>query len=365
MAFTVFPIGEQNHQTQTMFLGDPISVSRNDNPKFKIFDTFVDKQMAFFWKPEEVKLTDERKQFKELSEAEKHIFLNNIKYQILLDSVQGRAPNLTFLEIASLPEIESWVSTWSFFEIIHSRSYTYILKNLFPDPSKVLDEITLDEEIINRALSISKHYDKLKELIIKHQTGELKDINELKKQLYFTLISVNALEGIRFYVSFACSFAFAESKRVMEGNAKIIKFIARDEVLHLHATQHMLNLIHRGRDDLFLCEFSKTDECRNEVYKIYKELVDQEKAWSSFLFKNGSMLGLNEMMLNKYLEHLCNVRLKAIEYDPIFEKTSDELPWMSKWLSNNDQQEAPQETEKTGYTISQINNDDVDINIDL
>ncbi len=365
MKNTFFPLGKQDLLNQNMFLGNPVSVSRNDLLKHKVFDTLTEKQMSFFWKPEEVKLTEERKQFKELSEAEKHIFISNIQYQIILDALQSRCPCSTFLEICSLPEIENWIIAWSFFETIHSRSYTYIIKNLFSDPSKIFDDITSNEEIIKRAVSVSNHYDKLKDLILKYKSETLEDINELKKQLYYTLVSVNALEGIRFYVSFACSFAFAESKKVMEGNAKIIKLIARDEILHLSATQHMLNIIHKGKDDKFLFEFSKTEECRNEVYRIYQELVDQEKAWSAYLFKNGSMLGLNENILNQYLEYLCNTKLNAIGYDPIFERKSDPLPWMKKWLSNNLQQEAPQETEKTAYAISEIDNDCLEETIDL
>ena len=362
MKNTVFPIGKQDILNQNMFLGDPISVSRNDLPKHKIFDHLTETQMSYFWRPEEVKLTEERKQFKELSEVEQHIFISNLKYQTLLDSIQSRAPVSTFLEICSLPDLENWLIAWSFFETIHSRSYSYILKNLFSNPSEIFDDITVNEEIIKRAISVSEYYDKLKDLILRYKSGTLQNLIDLKKQIYLTLIAVNALEGVRFYVSFACSFAFAESKKVMEGNAKIIKLIARDEMLHLSGTQHMINLINRGKDDLDLFEYSKTQECKDQIYKIYTDVVNQEKEWSKYLFKDGSILGLNELILNQYLEYLTDSKLANIGMDPIFDRKSNPLPWMNHWLSNNQQQSAPQETELTSYQTSQINNDEDNFN---
>lgn len=343
---------------QNMFLGEAINVSRFDYQKHKIFETLRERQLSFFWRPEEIKLTDDRKQFKELTPHEQHIFTSNLKYQTLLDSVQGRAPNQTFLEICSLPELENWIVTWSFSETIHSASYTYILQNVYANPSEVLDDIPVNPEIIKRALAVTEHYDKLKDLISKHRLGLLKDLKELKKQLYLTLVSVNVLEAIRFYVSFACSFAFTEGKKVMEGNSKIIKFIARDEALHLVGTQYMINLIQDNKDDKEMYEISK--ECKDDVIKIFLDAVEQEKEWAKYLFKDGSILGLNEAILVEYLEYLCDQRLNAIGFESIFKRKKNPLPWMMSWLNNNTTSGAPQEVEISSYLISQINQDEDD-----
>lgn len=361
------PIFEQkiiNIQDQPMFLGESVNISRNDIYKHKFLENLVEKQTSFFWRPEEFKLTDDRKQFKELSEHEQHIFISNLKYQTLLDSIQGRAPCQTFLEICSLPELENWIITWSYFETIHSRSYTHIMQNVFPDPGIIFDDIPINDEIRARAVPISNQYDTLKTLICQYKLGLLKDIKVLKKQLYLTLIAVNILEGIRFYVSFACSFAFMEGKRVMEGNAKIIQAIASDEALHLSATQQMINLIHKNKDDKDLYEISK--EGRNEVIELFKSAVDQEKAWAKYLFKDGSILGLNEEILNEYLEFLCDQRMVAIGFNPIFKRRSNPLPWMSKWLTKNNKSVSPQETEIVSYMVSKVSHGESDLDdIDL
>jgi len=351
--------------TQPMFLGEPVNISRNDIQKHKVFEKLVKDQTGQFWHPEEIKLTDDRKQFKELTPHEQHIFISNLKYQTLLDSIQGRAPCETFLEICSLPELENWIITWSFFETIHSRSYTHIMQNVFPDPSIIFDDIPVNEEIIARAIPISKHYDNLKELIHKYKLGLLSDLKELKKALYLTLVSVNVLEGIRFYVSFACSFAFMEGKKVMDGNSKIIQMIAFDEAFHLSATQHMINLIQRNKDgDQELYEISQA--CKEDVIEIFKAAVDQEKAWAKYLFKDGSILGLNEEILVQYLEYICNIRLGAIGFDPLYKQKINPIPWMSHWLNKNKKTSSPQETEIIAYTSGKIVQDEGELtDIDL
>lgn len=350
--------------SQPMFLGKPVNVSRNDIQKHKVFETLAEKQISFFWRPEKTNLLNDKKQFRELSEHEQHIFISNLKYQTLLDSIQGRSPCQTFLEICSLPELENFIIAWSFFETIHSRSYTHIMQNVFPDPTIVFDDIPVNSEIIKRAVPISRQYDKLKELICQYKLGILKDIKELKKQLYLTLIAVNILEGIRFYVSFACSFAFAQGKKVMEGNAKIISEIASDEALHLSATQHMINLIHKNRDDSDLYEISK--ECQSEVLEMFRLCVDQEKEWAKYLFKDGSILGLNEQILINYLEFICNQRLKAIGFEPMYKQSENPLPWMTPWLMKNKKSVSPQETEIITYMQAKVIHDDSSINeIDL
>ena len=347
---------------EPMFFGNSVNVARYDQQKHPIFEKLIEKQISFFWRPEEVDVSKDRVDFSKLTEAEKHIFISNLKYQTLLDSVQGRSPNIAFLPIISLPELETWVETWSFFETIHSRSYTHILRNLFSNPSEVFDDIVVNEEIKRRATDISKYYDDLIFATQLYQSqgegtyeldGETHVINlrELKKLLYLCMNSVNALEAIRFYVSFACTFAFAE-RELMEGNSKIIRLIARDENIHLTSTQHILNLWAKGKDDPEMAEIAH--ECADQAREIFLTAVQQEKEWAKYLFKDGSMLGLNEAILCDYVEYIANQRMGAIGLKHEFESKSNPLPWMNNYLSSDNVQVAPQEVEVSSYLVSQI-----------
>ena len=364
MAYSIFNQEINDTLKEPMFFGDSVNVARFDKQKFEMFEKLTEKQLSFFWRPEEIDVSKDKIDFGKLLPNEKHIFLSNLQYQILLDSVQGRSPNIAFLPIVSLPELENWVETWAFSETIHSRSYTHIIRAIVNEPGVVFDEIMKTEEIIQRATSVSKHYDKL----IKHTQayllngegehqidGKLITINmySLKRLLYLTLMSVNILEAIRFYVSFACSFAFAERK-VMEGNAKIIKLIARDEALHLTGTQHMLNLMRDGKDDPDMQAIAI--ECEAEVIQMFKDAANQEKEWAEYLFKDGSMIGLNAQILKQYLEYITNIRMSALNMQPIFEQTTNPLPWLNHWLDSDNVQVAPQETEITSYLVSAIDN---------
>jgi ribonucleoside-diphosphate reductase beta chain len=364
MAYSIFNQEINDTLKEPMFFGDSVNVARFDQQKFEMFEKLTEKQLSFFWRPEEIDVSKDKIDFGKLLPNEKHIFVSNLQYQILLDSVQGRSPNIAFLPIVSLPELENWVETWAFSETIHSRSYTHIIRAIVNEPGVVFDEIMKTEEIIQRATSVSKHYDKL----IKHTQayllngegehqidGKLITINmySLKRLLYLTLVSVNILEAIRFYVSFACSFAFAERK-VMEGNAKIIKLIARDEALHLTGTQHMLNLMRDGKDDPDMQAIAI--ECESEVIQMFKDAANQEKEWAEYLFKDGSMIGLNAQILKQYLEYITNIRMSALNMQPIFEQTTNPLPWLNHWLDSDNVQVAPQETEITSYLVSAIDN---------
>ncbi|MGB1412827.1 MAG: class Ia ribonucleoside-diphosphate reductase subunit beta [Candidatus Pseudothioglobus sp.] len=364
MAYSIFNQEINDTLKEPMFFGDSVNVARFDQQKFEMFEKLTEKQLSFFWRPEEIDVSKDKIDFGKLLPNEKHIFVSNLQYQILLDSVQGRSPNIAFLPIVSLPELENWVETWAFSETIHSRSYTHIIRAIVNEPGVVFDEIMKTEEIIQRATSVSKHYDKL----IKHTQayllngegehqidGKLITINmySLKRLLYLTLMSVNILEAIRFYVSFACSFAFAERK-VMEGNAKIIKLIARDEALHLTGTQHMLNLMRDGKDDPDMQAIAI--ECEAEVIQMFKDAANQEKEWAEYLFKDGSMIGLNAQILKQYLEYITNIRMSALNMQPIFEQTTNPLPWLNHWLDSDNVQVAPQETEITSYLVSAIDN---------
>lgn len=333
------------------------TVARYDNIKYRVFDRLTENQLSFFWRPQEVDVTKDQKDFRSLSPHEQHIFTSNLKRQIILDSVQGRAPNLAFLSICSLPELEIWIQTWAFSETIHSKSYTHIIRNVYPDPSKVFDTMLDIQEIVDCANDITKHYDDLIEYTQwyhllgegSHQVnGRTVNVNvrDLKKKIWLCLNSVNALEGIRFYVSFACSWAFAELKK-MEGNAKIIKFICRDENLHLGSTQTLIKLLPKDDPDFAEIEV----ECRDEVNKLFVAAVDQEKAWADYLFKDGSMIGLNAALLKEYVEYIANMRMSGIGMESPYKVKANPLPWTNKWISGKEVQVAPQEVEISSYKI--------------
>ena len=357
---SVFNINNKNKHTEALaFLDDSGAqpIQRYDTLKYRQFDKLTDKQLGFFWRPEEVDVLRDAKDFKELTEHEQHIFTSNLKRQILLDSVQGRSPNLAFLPIATIPELETWIQTWAFNETIHSRSYTHIIRNVYSDPSIVFDELTDIVEIVNCAEDISKYYDNLIESVqyynllgvgthtVNGQTVTV-DRRELKKKLWLCLNSVNALEGIRFYVSFACSWAFAELKK-MEGNAKIIKLIARDENVHLGSTQTLLKLLPQDDPDYA----SIKEETRAECETMFLAAAAQEKAWAHYLFKDGSMIGLNEQLLCHYVDWLTCKRMTAVGLDCGMKPGSNPLPWTQKWIAGAEVQVAPQETEISSYVI--------------
>jgi ribonucleoside-diphosphate reductase beta chain len=364
MTYSIFNQKISDTLTQPMFFGDTVNIARFDKQKFEMFEKLTEKQLSFFWRPEEIDVSKDKIDFSKLLPNERHIFISNLQYQILLDSVQGRSPTIAFLPIVSLPELENWIETWAFSETIHSRSYTHIIRAIVNEPGVVFDDIMKTDEIIQRATSVSKNYDELIKYTqayclygegkhkLKDEELEV-DLYNIKRMLYLTIMSVNILEAIRFYVSFACSFAFAERK-VMEGNAKIIKLIARDEALHLTSTQHMINLMKSGKDDPDLKKIAK--ECEPEVIQMFKDATQQEKDWADYLFRDGSMIGLNAEILKDYLEYITNVRMSSLDLKPIFEHRSNPLPWMNHWLDNDNVQVAPQETEITSYLVSAIDN---------
>lgn len=325
---------------ETCFFGRPVNIARYDKQKYSIFEKLTEKQLGFFWRPEEVDLSRDSKDFKGLSENEKHIFTSNLKRQILLDSVQGRAPSLALLPVCSLPELETWIQTWTFYETIHSRSYTHIIRNIYPDPSRVFDEMLEIKEIVDCAKDISKYYDDLISFNVRWNGGTAH--YDHKKALWMCLNAVNALEGVRFYVSFACSWAFAEVKK-MEGNAKIIKLIARDENVHLASTQQLLKILPKEDEDFARIQ----EETRDECIALFYNVVEQEKAWAHYLFQNGSMIGLNEQLLCEYVDHIAAKRMGAIGLNG--KPGPNPLPWTQKWIAGSDVQVAPQETEITSY----------------
>lgn len=357
---SVFNINNKTKHTEALaFLdssGTP-ALQRYETLKYRQFDKLTDKQLGFFWRPEEVDVLRDAKDFKELTPFEQHIFTSNLKRQILLDSVQGRSPNLAFLPLASIPELETWIETWAFNETIHSRSYTHIIRNVYSDPSKIFDELLDIDEIVACARDISKYYDDVIEASQWYQllgpgqhtvNGKeiIVDLYDLKKKLWLAINSANALEGIRFYVSFACSWAFAELKK-MEGNAKIIKLICRDENVHLGATQTLIKIL--PQDDPDYAQIRR--ETRDECTAMFLDAAAQEKEWARYLFKDGSMIGLNEQLLSQYVDWLTCKRMTAIGLDCGIKPGSNPLPWTQKWIAGAEVQVAPQETEITTYVI--------------
>ena len=363
MQYSTFSKNPNDPLTEPMFFGQPVNVARYDQQKYIAFENLIEKQISFFWRPEEVDLSRDRIDYANLPEHEKHIFISNLKYQTLLDSIQGRSPNVGFLPLVSIPELETWIETWAFFETIHSRGYTHIIRNIVNDPSVVFDDIVQNEYILARAEDIACYYDDLIEYTqyfnllgegthtVNGETVEI-SLHELKKKLYLCLMCVTVLEAIRFYVSFACSFAFAE-RELMEGNAKIIKLIARDEALHLTSTQHMLNLMRGGSEGAEWAQIAQ--DLQQECFDLFVKAAEQEKEWASYLFKDGSMIGLNKDILCQYVEYITNHRMLAVGLPVAFPKsTQNPIPWINAWLSSDNVQVAPQEVEISSYLIGQI-----------
>ena len=357
MTYSVFDSNnKKDHLSVKAFFDNAPTIARFDKQKYPFLEKLTRSSMGFFWVPEEVDLTKDTKDYRSLSKHEQHIFTSNLKRQILLDSVQGRAPTVAFGPICSLPELENWIVAWTFSESVHSRSYTHIIRNIFSDPSKVLDEIMDMQEIVDCAKDISKNYDQLIEmnsaLTYDNYVSSPFMEYEHKRALWLTLTSVNILEGIRFYVSFACSWAFAELKK-MEGNAKIIKLIARDENLHLAGTQQLLKVLPQDDPD-----FAKIkEETKEECLAMFKSAAEQEKAWANYLFKDGSMIGLNVSLLSDYVEWITNRRLQAVGLPLLYKSGSNPLPWTQKWISGAEVQVAPQETQITSYIVGGVKKD--------
>ena len=364
---TVFNTEQVNTKKQPMFFGKPLGVQRYDSYKYPVFDKLTTQQLGYFWRPEEVSLQKDRGDYQTLRPEQKHIYTSNLKYQIMLDSIQGRGPGMAFIPYCSLPELEACMEVWGFMEMIHSRSYTYIIKNVYPDASEVFDKILDNERIIERAKSVTEAYDDfinaaqlwgssgMWDSNWKDSPNMLEERKELKRKLYRAVMNVNILEGIRFYVSFACSFAFGELK-LMEGSAKIISLIARDENQHLALTQNIITKWKAG-DDPEMVEIAKEEE--ENTYEMFRKTVDEEKAWAEYLFKDGSMIGLNDKLLHQYVEWIANRRMKGIGLKPIYDipAKNNPLPWTEHWISSKGLQVAPQETEVESYIVGGIKQD--------
>lgn len=359
---------------QPLFFGEPAPVARYDIQRYPFIERQIRKQLGQFWIPEEISLTHDKREFNDvLSDAARHMFTSNIKYQIVLDTIQSRAPNLALLPIVSCPALETWIETWAFFETIHSRSYTHIIRGLYNDPAEVLDHILDVPEILERAAQSTAEYDKFLEMMnvyrlygegpitVNTETSKFKydiTLRDLQKQLYKLLVSIYILEGIRFYVSFACSWAFAETMHVLTKNAKIIKFIARDENLHMGTLHQILRLMATGEEGDVWAQIAA--ECKDEAVQMFADAAQQEKDWAKYLFKDGSIIGLNAAILSEYVEFITDRRMKALGLKTIFGRAANPLPWTENWTGSKNNQPPPQEVELNSYTIG-----GVDTNVDL
>jgi len=364
---TVFNSNRVDIKEQPMFFGQPLGVQQYTSFKYPIFDKLTQTQLGFFWKPDEISLQKDRNDYQTLRPEQKHIFTSNLKYQVMLDSVQGRGPGLAFIPYCSLPELESAMTVWEMMEMIHSRSYTHIIKNLYPNPDEVFSTILDDEKILSRARSVTSSYDEFiqaahvydssnEHIFAREGVEASRDSRlELKRKLFRAMMNVNILEGIRFYVSFACSFAFGENK-VMEGSAKIISLIARDENQHLVLTQNIINNWAKGDDPEMKTIYHEEMERSS---KMFESTVNEEKAWAQYLFKDGSMIGLSEKLLSNYVEWIANRRMKAIGLKPLYDipAKNNPLPWTDHWIKSKSVQVAPQETEVESYIIGGIKQD--------
>ncbi|UGO48573.1 putative ribonucelotide reductase [Klebsiella phage vB_KaeM_Boboto] len=368
---TVFNKEPVDIMNEPMFLGSGLGIARYDVQRHKVFEELIEKSLSFFWRPEEVNVMMDRGQFEKLPEHQRNIFTDNLKYQSLLDSIQGRAPSAVFAPLISDPSLDTWFQTWTFSETIHSRSYTHIMRNLYVDPAKIFDEIVLDEAIMKRAESIGVYYDAVTEAHRKWLNAQDRCFNPdnieikhakryLMKAMYLCLHVINALEAIRFYVSFACTFNFHKNMEIMEGNAKIMKFIARDEQLHLKGTQYILRQLQTGTDGEEWVEIAK--ECEQEAIKIFMEVNRQEKDWAIHLFRNGGLPGLNVKILHDFIDYLTVSRMRSCGLPcPITDApTRHPIPWIREYLNSDAVQSAPQEVEISSYLVAQIDNDVTD-----
>lgn len=361
---TVFNKEVVDFTKQPMFFGEPLNTARFDKMKFKKFDDLSEQQLGFFWRPSEVDISQDANDFNnKMTPVEQRIFTANLQYQTLLDSIQGRSPLQCFLPICSLPELENWIETWAFSETIHSRSYTYILKNVYNDPSKVLDNIMVTPEIIERARMVTAYYDNLERLIKDPPHFQY----ELCEALFDCMVSTYALEAIRFYVSFACSYSFAE-RGLMEGNAKIILLVNRDEWGHAGGTHFILTRWLKGLDDPMMTEVAKQRIESGGIIKIFKEVYDQECAWAEYLFSEGDIPMLNAEVLKQYLGWLTDKCLLALSIeDTNFGPKSNPIPWVEAYTESGSRQVAPQEAELGSYMVGAVDmNDDIsDFEYDL
>ena len=341
---------QTNYLKRKMFLDPegPVSVQRFEEVKYPKLQKYEELARGFFWVPEEISLTKDKIDHKEASEAVKHIFTSNLLRQTALDSIQGRAPFQVFGPVCSIPELEALSLTWSFFETsIHSKSYSHIIRNVYGVPKDEFNKIHDTKEIAAMASHVGKYYEDLHVLNIRKELGEDVSLYEHKKAIWLALHASYALEALRFMVSFATSLAMVENK-IYIGNGNIISLILQDELLHTEWTAWLINNVTKDDPDFLPIE----QECEQEVYQIYMDVIREEKEWADYLFQKGVVIGLNSQILKDFLDYTAFTKLKdiGIKYLEDHPKSSP-IPWFNKHVNINKKQTALQENESTNYVI--------------
>jgi ribonucleoside-diphosphate reductase beta chain len=341
---------QTNYLKRKMFLDPegPVTVQRFEEVKYPKIQKYEELARGFFWVPEEISLTKDKMDHKESSDAVKHIFTSNLLRQTALDSIQGRAPNQVFSPVISIPELEALVSNWSFFETnIHSKSYSHIIRNVYGVPKEEFNKIHDTKEIVDMAANVGRYYEDLHQLNCRKECGEDIPVREHKKAIWLALHASYALEAFRFMVSFATSLAMVEN-RIYIGNGNIISLILQDELLHAEWTAWLINNVVKDDPDFA----NLVEECRAEVYAMYMEVIEEEKAWADYLFSKGVVIGLNATILKDFVDFTAFNRLKdiGIKYAEEHPRSSP-IPWFNKHVNISKKQTALQENESTNYVI--------------
>ena len=388
---TVFNAEKTNLLTQPMFFGQAANIARYDEQRYSIFEKLTENQHGFFWRPTEIDLSRDIRDFRQMAPHERRIFTLNLCYQILMDSVNGRAPAILLMPHVTVPELETAIGAWTLMEQVHSRAYSYLIRNLYSDPDEVFNTIIDDPMILERAKKVTKYLDAWYEFSVLYQslgigthtiTSQVKVINEdgtesqqevsrvieiteyeRNRRLYMAIMAIYALEGIRFYVSFACSFAFPEQQPArMEGNAKEISLIARDEFQHMGITLNIIKNWKKEGDPVML---QVMQDSRDEVIEMFDDVVRGEKEWAAYLFQDGPILGLNVGILGSWVEYTANQRMKNIGLGQPYPTKDNPIMWVNKYLSSEGKQLAPQETENTSYVVGGISFSDSEFSDDV
>jgi ribonucleoside-diphosphate reductase beta chain len=339
-----------DYLNRKMFLdpAGPVTIQRFEEVKYRKIADFEATARGFFWQPEEISLTKDANDFKDASEAIKHIFTSNLLRQTALDSLQGRGPSQVFTPVVSLPELEALVYNWTFFETnIHSKSYSHIIRNIYNVPKDVFNTIHDTAEIISMAANIGKYYDALHELNCSKELGLPVTEKEHVKAIWLALNASYALEALRFMVSFATSLAMVENK-IFIGNGNIISLILQDELLHKGWTAYIINQVVK-EDSRFA---AIKEECEKEVYAMYADVIREEKDWAVYLFKKGPVIGLNANILMDFMDYTAADALKqiGIKYQGNAPRSTP-IPWFTKHTDTSKKQTALQESESTNYVI--------------
>ena len=339
-----------DYLNRKMFLdpAGPVTIQRFEEVKYKKIADFEATARGFFWQPEEISLTKDSNDFKEASDAVKHIFTSNLLRQTALDSLQGRGPTQVFTPVCSLPEVEALMYNWGFFETnIHSKSYSHIIRNIYNVPKDVFNTIHDTQEIIDMASSVGKYYDDLHRINCAKELGQPVEETEYIRAIWMALHASYALEAFRFMVSFATSLAMVENK-IFIGNGNIISLILQDELLHKGWTAYLINQV--IKDDQRFADIK--GQCEAEVYALYADVIREEKDWADYLFKMGPVIGLNANVLKDFVDYTAVSALKdiGIKYQGNSPKSTP-IPWFNKHSDTSKKQTALQENESTNYVL--------------